>query len=150
MILKNFEFLTEISISKYIYACLYYLIFQNKFNKKEAINLIRRIDRNSTIYEFVDRIKISESDIINNKHYFNFINAFIEKFDNDANNYELFIFCFELSSAILNKIAKFYVDTISEKKEEIFEFFFKYKDNHLFNIAINNVIKLSNEINIIS
>ena len=144
---KNYEFLVEINISKYIYSCLYYLIFKNKFKKKEVINLIRRIDTNSIIDKFIDKIKISKSDFISNKYYFDLINIIFEKLGKENNNYELFQFCFELSSAIMKKISEFYAHKISEKKEDILGYFFNYKENCLFSIAINKLIKLSKEIN---
>ena len=47
----------------------------------------------------------------------------------------------------MKKISEFYAHKISEKKEDILGYFFNYKENCLFSIAINKLIKLSKEIN---
>ena len=145
-VLKNIEFLEDIYLSKYTLTSLYILIFSNNISHKEAIYFLKKIGKNIFLSDFNGKLIISEENIINNKHYFNLINILVEKIAKDSDNYELIKLCFELGSNIMIKIAKFYF-TDYEKKKEILGFFFTYKDNCLFNIALNNLVKLSNDIN---
>ena len=144
----NFAFLKDINFSLYTICSLFLLIFKGKINNKKMIKIIRNSKNEQKYLDIKDKIIFPEEDFMNNKHYIDLLNIIIDKLDKDGDNYELIKLCFELYSNIMFKIANFYIKNNTEKKEEILGYFFNYKDNCLFNIAINNLIKLSNEINI--
>ena len=148
LVFKNFEFFKDMSLSKYIFMCLYLLINKSKISNKEFIKLIKNIDNKYNRFELDGQFVFSENDFITNIHYFHLINILIKKNDKDDDNYELIKLCFELYSTLMVKISKFYINNNSVHKDEILGYFFDYKENSIFNIAINNIIKLANEINI--
>ena len=147
LVLKNIEFLKELNLSKQTLSCLYILIFNNNISHKEAVYFLKKIGKNEVLSDFNGKLIISEEDIVNNKHYFHLINILVEKISKDSDNYELIKFCFELGSNIMIKISQFYFKKNYDSKEEILGFFLTFKDNCLFNISINSLSKLSNEIN---
>ena len=126
------------------------MIFNNNISHKEAVYFLKKIGKNEVLNDFNGKLIISEEDIVNNKHYFHLINILVEKVSKDSDNYELIKFCFELGSNIMIKISQFYFKKNYDSKEEILGFFLTFKDNCLFNIAINSLSKLSSEINIVS
>ena len=144
----NFEFLKDINFSLYTIGFLFLLIYKDKIHNKKMIKIIRNSKNEQKYLDIKDKIIFSEEDFINNKYYIDLINIIIDKLDKDGDNYELIKLCFELYFNIMIKIANFYIKNDTEKKEEILGYFLNYKDNCLFNIAINNLSKLSNEISI--
>ena len=98
--------------------------------------------------EFINKFNFSENFFINNKHYFDLINLIVEKLDKDGDKYVLIKLCFELNCEIMIKAMKFYEGKNSDKKNEILGYFLNYKDNCIFNVAIKNIVKLSNELSL--
>ena len=144
---KDFAFLKDIDLSGYTFMNLYALMYKKKINNRDILNLIKNVDNKYKPFELNNNFIFWEDDFIQNKHYFHIINMLIEKLDFDG-NYESLKPCFELISILIIKICRFYEINNSENMEEILEVFFNNKNNSLFNISINNIIKLSNEINI--
>ena len=147
-IFKNFEFLNEIDLSMYTTICFYLFLLKKQMKNKEIFQLIKNIRNNNNIIEFINKFNFSENFFINNKHYFDLIDFIIEKLDKDGDKYELIKLSFELNCELMIKAMKYYGDKNSDKKDEILGYFFNYKDNCIFNIAINNIVKLSNELSI--
>ena len=147
-VFKNFEFLNEINLSIYTTICFYLFLLKKQTKNKEILQLIKNIENKNSLLEFINKFNFSENFFINNKHYFDLINLIVEKLDKDGDKYVLIKLCFELNCEIMIKAMKFYEGKNSDKKNEILGYFLNYKDNCIFNVAIKNIVKLSNELSL--
>ena len=144
-IFKDFEFIKEINFSTYTLVTLYILIYQDQISSKEMIKIIKNIENNQEQFIKNNNFKLSEDIIINKKPYFDLMNLLIENLDKDSDNYKLIKLYFELGCDVMLKISEFYKNKYSENKDEILGYFFNYKDNCIFNLALNYLVKLANE-----
>ena len=142
----NFEFLNEINLSAFTISCFYLFLCKKQIKNKETVDIIKKIGNKQEIFEFIQKYNFSENFFINNKHYFDLINFIIEKLDKEGEKYDLIKLCFELNCELMVKSVQFYGDKNSGKKDEIIGYFFNYKENCIFNIAIYNLVKLNIEL----
>ena len=147
-IFTNFEFLNEINLSIYTTICFYLFLIKKQLKNKELVQIIKNIENQIDLLEFNNKYNFTENFFLNNKHYFDLINFSNEKLDKDGDKYEIIKLCFELNCIIMIKTMQYYGEKNSDKKDEIVGYFFNYKDKCIFNIAINNLNKLSNELGI--
>ena len=139
---KNFEFLNDFIISPYSFLSFYLLLFKNTINNKKILKMIKNYNssKNNDLI-----LNIKEFDVT--KYYIDLILLLIERMIQNKNNfnslfmdkYEFLEFCFDKYNEMLVNILNYYYKKSSQKKEEILNYLFAYKDKCFFEIAINNL-----------
>ena len=145
-IFNDFQFLQDMKMSKYTFFSIYHLIIKKKIKNKEAIKIIRNIEKKDYINNIENDNILTEEEFLKNKHHIDLMNILMEKINNYENNYELVKLGLILYSNLIIGISQFYRDKNTEKKEKILEYFLDNNYNCFFNIVINSLNKLTKEI----
>ena len=76
-------------MSKYTFFSIYHLIIKKKIKNKEAIKIIRNIEKKDYINNIENDNILTEEEFLKNKHHIDLMNILMEKINNYENNYEL-------------------------------------------------------------
>ena len=141
VLFKNFEFLdiNNFVLSPYIFFSFYILLFRKDINNMQKLKNIKNHQK------IKNDFYLSLSEFPLTKYYLELILLLIEKIGDSENSfntlfmnkYKLLEFCFDLYNEMLINTLKFYSKEYKQKKEDILNYLFTYKNNCFYEIILN-------------